>query len=252
MNSLQAEQAAREKDAFWDGVRISAPTMPGLVAWGAVTGMVMVQSGLSVWQAILMTVMVYAGSAQLAVLPLIVAGAPVWLIFLTALLVNFRFIIFSAVIGPHFSHLHWTRRLWYGYFNADLVMAFFPQRFPQHTLTKPVGKLGYFTGLAMPTWASWQLGSMVGIMLASQIPRDWGIGFTGTLVLLGLTIPLIINRATLAGVIVASIVAVAAAGLPYRLGLVVAMLAGIAAAVAVDRMTSQPTGQPTGHDEGQP
>jgi predicted branched-subunit amino acid permease len=69
---------------------------------------------------------------------------------------------------------------------------------------------------------------------------------------LGLTIPLIINRATLAGVIVASIVAVAAAGLPYRLGLVVAMLAGIAAAVAVDRMTSQPTGQPTGHDEGQP
>jgi predicted branched-subunit amino acid permease len=60
MNSLQAEQAAREKEAFWDGVRISAPTMPGLVAWGAVTGMVMVQSGLSVWQAILMTVMVYA------------------------------------------------------------------------------------------------------------------------------------------------------------------------------------------------
>ena len=102
MDSLQAEQAAREKAAFWDGVRISAPTMPGLVAWGAVTGMVLVQSGLSLWQAIVMTLMVYAGSAQLAVLPLIVAGAPVWLIFLTALLVNFRFIIFSAVVGPPF------------------------------------------------------------------------------------------------------------------------------------------------------
>lgn len=238
MNSPQAEQATREKEAFWDGVRISAPTMPGLIAWGAVTGMVMVQSGLSLWQAILMTLVVYAGSAQLAVLPLIVAGAPVWLIFLTALLVNFRFIIFSAVVGPHFAHLHWTRRLWYGYFNADLVMAFFPQRFPQHTLEKPLGKLGYFTGLAMPTWCSWQLGSLVGILLASQIPRDWGIGFAGTLVLLGLTIPLIINLATLAGVMVASMVAVAAAGLPYRLGLIVAMLAGIAASVTVDRMST--------------
>ena len=246
MDSLQAEQAAREKAAFWDGVRISAPTMPGLVAWGAVTGMVLVQSGLSLWQAIVMTLMVYAGSAQLAVLPLIVAGAPVWLIFLTALLVNFRFIIFSAVVGPHFSHLHWTRRLWSGYFNADLVMAFFPQRFPQHTLSKPTGKLGYFMGLAMPTWCSWQLGSLIGILLASQIPRDWGIGFAGTLVLLGLTIPLIVNRATLAGVIVASGVAVAASGLPYRFGLVVAMLAGIAASVTIDRITSSATDQEQG------
>ena len=246
MDSLQAEQAAREKAAFWDGVRISAPTMPGLVAWGAVTGMVLVQSGLSLWQSIVMTLMVYAGSAQLAVLPLIVAGAPVWLIFLTALLVNFRFIIFSAVVGPHFSHLHWTRRLWYGYFNADLVMAFFPQRFPKHTLSKPTGKLGYFMGLAMPTWCSWQLGSLIGILLASQIPREWGIGFAGTLVLLGLTIPLIVNRATLAGVIVASGVAVAASGLPYRFGLLVAMLAGIAASVTIDRITGSATDQGRG------
>ena len=120
-------------------------------------------------------------------------------------------------------------------------MAFFPQRFPQHTLAKPTGKLGYFTGLAMPTWCSWQLGSLIGILLASQIPRDWGIGFAGTLVLLGLTIPLIVNRATLAGVIVASAVAVAAAGLPYRMGLVAAIMAGIVASVTIDRMTGLAT-----------
>jgi predicted branched-subunit amino acid permease len=85
-------------------------------------------------------------------------------------------------------------------------------------------------------------------LLASQIPREWGIGFAGTLVLLGLTIPLIINRATLAGVVVASLIAVAAAGLPYRLGLIVAMLAGIAASVSVDRLStslpSQGEGEP--------
>jgi predicted branched-subunit amino acid permease len=125
-------------------------------------------------------------------------------------------------------------------------MAFFPQRFPQHTIAKPDGKLGYFTGLAMPNWCAWQLGSLIRILLASQIPRDWGIGFAGTLVLLGLTIPLIVNRATLAGVIVASAVAVAAAGLPYRLGLVAAILAGIAASVTIDRMTGSATDQEQG------
>lgn len=47
-------------------------------------------------------------------------------------------------------------------------------------------------------------------------------------------IPLVINRAALVGVIVASMVAVAAAGLPYRLGLLLAVILGMAAAMIVD------------------
>ncbi len=236
MNPLPADPADREKSTLRDGIRTCAPAVPGLLAWGAVTGMVLVQSGLSVWQSITMTLIVYAGSAQLAALPLIVAGAPMWVIVLTTLLVNFRFVIFSAVIGPHFAHLHWSRRLWYGYFNADMVMAFFPQRFPAHTLGKPVGKLGYFKGLAYTTWWAWVIGSLIGILLASQIPSNWGIGFAGTLVLLGMTIPLIVNLPTLAGVVVAGLISVAAVGIPYKLGLVVAIFGGIAAAVIADRM----------------
>jgi predicted branched-subunit amino acid permease len=77
-------------------------------------------------------------------------------------------------------------------------------------------------------------------LLASQIPTSWGIGFAGTLVLLGMTIPLIVNRATLVGVVVAGVISVAAVGIPYKLGLVVAIVGGIAAAVVADRMTSSP------------
>ena len=43
--------------------------------------------------------------------------------------------------------------------------------------------------------------------------------------------------------IVASAVAVAAAGLPYRMGLVAAIVAGIVASVTIDRMTGLATGQ---------
>lgn len=150
----------REKAAFWDGVRVSTQTVPGLFAWGAVSGMAMVQSGLSVWQAVVMTLVVYGGSAQLAVLPLIAVGAPIGVMALTALMVNLRFVIFSAVIGPHFIHLKWWQRLWYGYNNVDLVMAFFPQRYPAHTVGKHAGKLGYFRGLFIPNWWAWQLGTM--------------------------------------------------------------------------------------------
>jgi predicted branched-subunit amino acid permease len=251
MNLTLTEAAERERAAFWDGVRVSTQTMPGLFAWGTVTGMAMVQAGLSIWQALLMTFTVYAGSAQLAVLPLIAASVPLGVIVFTGFMVNLRFVIFSAVIGPHFAHLPWYQRLWYGYFNVDVIIAFFPQRYPAHTLGKTGGKVAYFKGLAMPNWTAWQAGTVAGILLASQIPMSWGIGFAGTLALLAITVPLVANRPTIIGVVVASLVSVLSVGLPYRLGLLVAMVLGIVAAVAADRMMSSAT-QSAGSDTQPP
>jgi predicted branched-subunit amino acid permease len=230
----QAISTDIDRRAFYDGLQACFPMMPGIFAWGLVTGMAMVKTGLTVWQAVGMTFLVYAGSAQLAALPLIVAGIPLWVVFVTALVVNLRFVIFAAAIAPHFTHLPWYKRLGYGYFNADVTMALFPRRFPPETVGQTEGKIAYFAGICYPNWLVWQVGSVLGILLASQIPENWGIGFAGTLALLAITIPLTMNSAALAGVVVAAVVAVASSALPYRLGLLVAVLAGMTAAMAVD------------------
>lgn len=228
-----------EKQTFREGFKISAATMPGIFAWGLVSGMAMVKSGLTLWQALAMTFLVFAGSAQLAALPLIAANAPEWVVFVTAMVVNLRFVIFAAALGPHFTHLRWYQRLWYGYFNADMMMAFFPRRFPAESLYQPAGKLGFFTGIAYPNWCAWQAGSVAGILLAGQIPQSWGVGFAGTLALLAIMIPLIINSAALAGVVVAGVIAIVTVGLPYRLGLLLAVIIGMIAAMAIDTVLDQ-------------
>lgn len=234
VNSSQAAFQIVEKQAFREGFKASAPTLPGIVAWGLVTGMAMVKSGLSIWQALGMTFLVFAGSAQLASLPLIAANVPVSVVFITAIVVNLRFVIFGAAIGPHFAHLPWYKRIWYGYMNGDLIMGIFPQRFPIDTLYRPEGKVGFFAGISYPNWYAWQAGTVAGILLASQIPQSWGVGFAGTLALLAVTIPLIVNSAALAGVLVAGVVAVAAVNLPYRLGLLLAVVVGMTVAMMVD------------------
>ncbi|GAB3539162.1 AzlC family ABC transporter permease [Noviherbaspirillum agri] len=233
-SSISPDLIDLEKRAFLEGVKACAPTMPGIFAWAMVTGMAMVKSGLTIWQALGMTFLVFAGSAQLASLPLIAANVPIWVVFVTAMVVNLRFVIFAAAIGPHFGHLPWYRRVWHGYFNADITMALFPQRFPAETIHQTKGKVSYFKGIGYLNWCVWQAGSVAGILLASQIPESWGIGFAGTLALLAITIPLIINAAALVGVVVASVVAIAAAPLPYRLGLLVAVVSGMAVAMIVD------------------
>lgn len=223
-----------EKRAFREGFKACAPTMPGIFAWGMVTGMAMVKSGLTLPQALGMTFTVFAGSAQLAAVPLIAANVPIWVVFVTALVVNLRFVIFAAALAPHFAHLPWYKRLWYGYFNADITMALFPQHFPAETIHRTQGKVSFFNGIGYPNWCTWQAGSVAGILLAGQIPQSWGIGFAGTLALLAITIPLTVNVAALVGVVVASVVAIAAAGFPYRLGLLVAVIFGMIAAMVVD------------------
>jgi predicted branched-subunit amino acid permease len=233
-SAAQAPAIDLERRAFYEGLRAGAPTMPGIFAWGMVTGMAMVKTGLTIWQALGMTFLVFAGSAQLAALPLIAANVPIWVVFVTALVVNLRFVIFAAAIAPHFAHLRWYQRGWHGYFNADITMGLFPRRFPSSTIGQTRGKVGYFKGVGYPNWCAWQSGSVAGILLASQIPESWGIGFAGTLALLAITIPLTVNMAALAGVIVASGVAVAAATLPYRLGLLLAVIVGMVAAMIVD------------------
>ena len=51
----------------------------------------------------MMSLLVYAGSAQLAALPLIAAGAPLWVIVATGFITNLRFVIYSAALRPHFA-----------------------------------------------------------------------------------------------------------------------------------------------------
>ena len=230
-------------DAAWrEGFKTGLPTLFGIGAWGLVVGIAMVKAGLSIPQALGMTLVVFAGSAQLASLPLIVASAPVWVIFATALVVNLRFVIFSALLAPHFAHLPWRQRFALGYVSGDMTVALFLQRFPDE---RPApGKLSYLKGLMYPNWVAWQVGSIAGIFLGSAVPPQWGLGFAGTLAIICITVPLIVNKAALCGVLVAGTVAVLAAGLPYKLGLLAAVVIGMITAMVVEETLEKLKGRP--------
>ena len=70
------------------GVSDMFGTGVGVGAWGLVTGVAMVKSGMSVPLALIMSLLVYAGSAQLAVIPLLATGGPMWVVWLTAACVS--------------------------------------------------------------------------------------------------------------------------------------------------------------------
>lgn len=225
---------------FRQGVRDMAPIAAGTAAWGLMTGVAMVKSGLSVFECVLMTVVVFAGSSQLAAVPLIVAGAPMWVILATAACVNLRFVVFSAHLRPYMMHQPLWRRMAGGYFTTDLSYVMFTARHPHPVAPDDLPTLraqeASLAGNCAVTWIAWVVPSLLGIAMANAVPLHWGLGFAGILALLGITLSLASSRLRLISAGVAGAAAVAAFALPLKLNILV----GIAAAVAVCLMLEKP------------
>ncbi|MBP6599618.1 MAG: AzlC family ABC transporter permease [Giesbergeria sp.] len=222
----------------------------GMGAWGLVTGVAMVKGGMSVPLALVMSLLVYAGSAQLAVIPLLAVGGPLWVVWLTAACVNLRFVIFSSMWRSYFQQLPLRQRLTLGYFSGDVIFVAFMKRYPK-PIPEP-NQVPYFWGAASVNWLAWQVPSIAGILLASEIPLSWGLGFAGVLALLGVLLSLIFDRATWIAMLVAASVAVAAFALPLKLNILVAIAAAVVAGLVVEGLdrrkksvVSTPTAPPT-------
>jgi hypothetical protein len=115
----------RAHPAFRIGLREMSPQAPGIAAWGLMTGVAMVKSGLSITESSLMALLVFAGSSQLSAMPLLIAGAPAWVILATGFCVNLRFVVFSLHLRPYLIHLPLWRRLTHGYLTADITYVLF-------------------------------------------------------------------------------------------------------------------------------
>ena len=219
------------------GARDMFPQAPGIAAWGLMTGVAMVKSGMSVFESLLMALLVFAGSSQLASIPLIVAGAPMWVILATGFCVNLRFVVFSLHLRPYLMHLPLWQRLTHGYLTADLSYVLFTKRFPKPAREREGQRAqeAYLAGNCCVNWSSWVSASVVGIALANFIPTEWGLGFAGILCLVGILCSLASTRLRVVSAAVAGVAAVAAYSLPLKLNIVVAIAAAVLLCLTLER-----------------
>lgn len=235
--------SGERRDAFRGGQRAILPSLFGAGAWGLVSGVAMVKGGLSVGAALAMSLLVYAGSAQLAALPLIAAGAPLWVIVATGFITNLRFVIYSAALRPFFAHERWPRRATLGYFMTDFTFVLF-MRTAQEDRLPARHRDAWFAGVCSSNWLVWQTCAATGIVAASYVPTQWGLEFTGTLALVALAGPAVTTRPAVIGALSGAVVALLAHPLPYKLGLFCGALCGIVAATLVDRLQKPSTPGP--------
>jgi len=226
--------------AFAQGVREMATVAPGIAAWGLMTGVAMAKSGIPVFDLLVMGAVVFAGSAQLAALPLMLAGAPVWVILATAFCVNLRFVVFSVHMRPYLMHLSLRQRLAYGYFVGDLTYVLFAKRFPKPGATADERhmQMAYLAGNGGINWMAWTGSTLIGIMLANFIPAGWGLGFAGILALTGVVCSLASTRMRWLAAAMSGVAAVVTYALPLKLNMMASILASVGMCLLLERLRS--------------
>ena len=114
------------------GARAMAPLLLGAVPFGMVCGVVASDAGLPSAASLGMALLVCAGASQLVALRLVAEGGSVWLMVLSTLIVNLRFVMYSASLAPHFERLPARSKGLLAYLVNDASYAVAVPRFEEY------------------------------------------------------------------------------------------------------------------------
>ena len=222
---------------FLAGCRDEAPLQLGVVPFGMLYGIGAIQAGMPVWLAQLASAVVFAGAAQLVIVQMLAVGAGALPIGLTSGLLNLRHMLYSMSIAEHVRHLPRRWRLLLAYLLTDeaYAVAILRYQVTPPPDDRPDLRHWYFLGCGFTLWLTWQLSTAAGLLFGASVPAGWDIDFAVPLTFIALLAMLMKERAGQAAALVAALAALAFAALPYKLGLVVAIVLGLVAGVWASR-----------------
>ena len=215
------------------GARDTLPLAIGTTPFAIIFGTLAVTAGLPPIAAVAMSAIVYAGSAQFISLSLIGGGAALPVIWLTTFVINLRHALYSATLQPVARDWPLPWRVLSAFWLTDECFALIERRLQT---AGEADALPYYLGSTAFFYLNWILWTTVGALVGHQIPglAALGLDFAMIATFAAMVSPQLKAPTPLAVAFAAGSVAWLAHALPYRLGLLLATLAGVAAGVMLD------------------
>jgi len=214
------------KKEFWNGIRAEFPLLVGVFPFGLIYGALALKSGLSKLASQLMSSIVFAGSSQFVAAQLVHDAAPGLVIILTIAVVNLRHMLYSASLAPYLKNLSLKWKVLLSYLLTDEAYAPSILKYEAEDIT-PTSHW-FLLGAGFALWFIWQVSTALGIFLGTAIPDSWSLDFALPLTFIAMVVPALKNRPMIAAALSAGLIALLAYSLPFKLGLILAALTGIA------------------------
>lgn len=212
------------------------PIMSGVIPFGAVVGSSAHDAGLSLTQAMVINVFVFAGASQLAAVDLMVKDAPLLVVVATGLIINMRFLLYSAAISPVLHDSSFWKKFFGAYLMTDqsyAVMSAHEQHFKSS-----IDAIQFYFGACACMVLTWHSSVLAGFLFGNFAPKSWGLDYAVPLSFVSLVIPTIKNRKYAIVATCSAICGIALYELPLNLGLIISAMISIVLAVLLTRKSA--------------
>lgn len=215
------------------GARDTLALAVGTTPFAIIFGTLAVAAGFTSAGAVAMSAIVFAGSAQFISISLISGGAALPVIWLTTFVVNLRHALYSATLQPVARDWPLPWRALTAFWLTDECFAVIERRLQT---AGEADALPYYLGSAIFFYANWLTWTAVGALLGDRLPglAALGLDFAMIATFAAMAAPQLKAAIPVAVAVAAGSTAWLAHSLPYKLGLVLAALVGVAVGVALD------------------
>ena len=226
------------RQQFLAGARDSAPMLLGAAPFAVIFGTLAMTGGLSAAAAMAMSLFVFAGSSQFIALTLLAGGASLAVVAFTTFVVNVRHALYSATLREHVAHLGKRWRVPLAFALTDETFAVVQRHYAQPGSGEH--RHWYYLGSCVAMYVNWVAWTAVGLWIGRSIDglESLGLEFAMAATFTGIVAPLLTKRPAVAAAVAAGVVALIAHPLPYKLGLMLAAIAGVAAGAWVEHLVA--------------
>jgi predicted branched-subunit amino acid permease len=222
------------KSAFLRGLLDGSPFILVIVPFSLLFGLLAAEAGLSVIEAMTFSFVVIAGAAQFTALQLMQEQAPTIVVLLSALAVNLRMAMYSASLTTYIGAAPLWQRALAAYLIVDQSYLVSIAKFERDTQMGVPQRVAYFFGAVLPVATLWYACTGIGALLGTQVPESWALDFAIPITFLAMIAPMFRTPAHVVAALVAVVVSLLAAGVPYSLGLIIAGVSGMMAGARIE------------------
>jgi predicted branched-subunit amino acid permease len=223
----------RRESFFLSGFKGMLPITTGVIPFGAVMGTVCADAKLSFFQTVTMNVLVFAGAAQLAAVDLMTKNAASAVVIATGLIINLRFLLYSAALSPVVQRSGFLTKFFCAYSVTDQNYAVMSAH--QDKLPTARDATIFYVGASTCMILTWHASVVAGFVFGNFAPSSLALDFAVPLSFVALLLPTLKNKKYLIVTAFSSVVSVLLHGVPYKLGLIITALLAIALAIFITR-----------------
>ena len=203
-----------------DALPLFVPALP----FAFVFGVVVAKAGIPQWLGWSSSPIIFGGAIQVTLFTLIGEGASIAAAVSAALIVGARHMLYSVTLAPKFQNQPgWFR--WIGsYVLIDQVFVLSQIK----PIDEPVAFRRYFLSAGFTFWVLWMTCTALGVVLGPAIPPEWSVEFAAPVLFVSLMMAASDRRDKLAAAGLAMIITYLSAGLPNRVGILIAVISTVA------------------------